>query len=48
MQKLASDQNKSKRESFFDVVILTGITEIVWQVTTYSKIFSDGCHHLIL
>jgi hypothetical protein len=27
---------------------VTRITEIVWQVTAYSKIFSGGYHHLIL
>jgi hypothetical protein len=29
-----------KRQSFFNVAISDWITEIVWQVTTYSKIFS--------
>ena len=27
---------------------LTRIPEIVWQVKSYSKIFSGGCHRLIL
>jgi hypothetical protein len=43
MQKLAGDINKSKRQSFIDVAI-SGIAEIVWQATSWSRIFEDGCH----
>ena len=43
MQKLASDINKSKRQPFIDVAI-SGIAEILWQVTNWSRIFEDGCH----
>jgi hypothetical protein len=48
MQQVASDLNKSKRQSILMLRWLTRITEIVWQVTAYSKIFSGGYHHLIL
>jgi hypothetical protein len=48
MQQLASDQNKSKRKPFFDIAIVDWITKIVWQATTYTKIFSNGYHRLIL
>ena len=47
MQQVASDLNKSKRQSNINVVMMAGITEIVWQVMSYSKIFSRGYHHLI-
>ena len=47
MHQVASDLNKAKREPFFDVVV-TGITKIVQQVTTYRKTFSGGYHHLTL
>jgi hypothetical protein len=46
MHQVASDLNKGKRESFFDVVV-AGITETVQQVTAYRKIFSGGYRHLI-
>jgi hypothetical protein len=48
MQQLASDQNKSKRKSFFDIAIVDLITKIVWQVIAYTKTFPIGYHRLIL
>ena len=39
--------NKSKRQIFCKLALLTGITEIVWQVTSYSKMFEVGSHRLI-
>ena len=48
VQQLVSDKNKSKRQSLLMLRSLVGITEIVWQVTGYRKIFSSGYHHLIL
>ena len=48
MQQLASGLNKLKRQSIFNAAIATGITEIVWQVTTYRKIFLGGCQRQIL
>ena len=39
--------NKSKRQIFHKLVLLTGITEIVWQVKSYSKMFGVGSLHLI-
>ena len=39
--------NKSKRQIFHKLALLTGITEIVWQVTSYSKMFGVGSLHLI-
>ena len=46
MHQVASDLNKTKREPFLMLYQLTGITEIVQQVTDYRKIFSGGYHHL--
>jgi hypothetical protein len=45
MQLVVSDASKSKRQPFFHVAI---VVKNIWQVTTYSKIFSSGYHHLIL
>ena len=39
--------NKSKRQIFHKLVLLTGITEIVWQVKSYSKMFGVGSLRLI-
>ena len=39
--------NKSKRQIFHQLALLTGMTEIVWQVTSYSKMFGVGSLHLI-
>jgi hypothetical protein len=47
MHQVASDLNKAKREPFLKLWYLTGITEIVQQVTAYRKIFSGGYYHLI-
>ena len=43
IQEIASEMNKSKRQIFSsNLPLLTGITEIVWQVTSYRKMFEDG------
>jgi hypothetical protein len=47
LQEMASEMNKSKSQIFRKVSIVDGITEIVSQVTSYSKIFKVGCLHLI-
>jgi hypothetical protein len=46
MHQIASDLNKAKREPFLMFGYLTGITEIVEQVTAYRKIFSGGYQRL--
>ena len=47
IQAIASKMNKSEREIFLKFVMLTGITEVVSQVTRYNKIFEVGSVHLI-
>jgi hypothetical protein len=46
MQKLASDMNKSRRQSFIDARSLTGIADTVRQATCYNKMFKGGCCRL--
>ena len=45
MQQVVSDMSKLKRWSFFNVAILTGVAEIVWQATSWSRKCEVGCHH---
>jgi hypothetical protein len=44
---MASEMNKSKRQIVLKLALLTGITEIVWQVTSYSAMFEVGSLRLI-
>ena len=45
---MASEMNKSKRQIFREKLLsLIGITEIVWQVTSYSRMFEVGSLHPI-
>ena len=47
MHQITSNLNKAKREPFLTCSrSLTGITEIIQQVTAYRKIFSSGYQHL--
>ena len=39
--------NKSKCEIFIKLSLLIGIAEVVWQMTSYSKMFEVGSLHLI-
>ena len=39
---MASEMNKSKRQIFHKLALLMGIIEVVWQVTSYRKMFDDG------
>jgi hypothetical protein len=48
IQQMASEMNKSKRQIFRKLAPLIGITEVVSQVTSYSKMFEIGSLHLIL
>ena len=47
MQKLSSDINKSKCGFSVNVAVASGTTEIVWKVTSCSKIFKVGSLCLI-
>jgi hypothetical protein len=47
MHQVASDLNKAKRESFFDVMIPDWDHRDCPQVTAYKKVFSGGYHPLI-
>ena len=47
MQKLSSDINKSKCGFSVNVAVTSETTEIVWQVTSCSKIFKVGSLRLI-
>ncbi len=48
MHELASEVNKSKRRLFLILPLLTGVANIVWQATRWSRIFDIGCHRLTL
>jgi hypothetical protein len=39
---MASAKNKSKRQLFVMSPLVAGITEILWQVTSYREIFNVG------
>ena len=48
MHEMANEMNKSKRQIFREKLLLPiGTTEIVWQVTSYSRMFEVGSLHLI-
>jgi hypothetical protein len=44
---MASEMSKSKRQIFFKLSLLIGITEVISQVTSYSKMYEVGSVHLI-
>ena len=48
LHRMASDKNKSMRQFFLKLPLLTGSTEIVWQATSYRGIFENGSLPLIL
>ena len=48
IQQVSSDISKSKRQSFLNVRFLTGIAEIVWQVTRKKRKCEVGYHRQTL
>ena len=47
IQEIASEMNKSKRQIFHKSTLLTKITEVIVQMTSYTIMFKDGSHRLI-
>jgi hypothetical protein len=47
IQQMASEMNKSKRQYFLKLSLLTRIAEILWQVISYNKMFEVGSLPLI-
>ena len=47
MQEITSEMNKLKRQIFRELALLTGVTDIVWQVTSFRTMFEVGSLRLI-